>query len=83
MSTLLCTWKGVHKDANILKSRVHLATRLRLQAFQISPGRKFLRDLKKGTVDQVCLITNKKVAVMNEEHMKRPQSTEPKSAREE
>ena len=36
----------------------------------------FIRDLKGGTVDQVCLIAN-------EEHMTRPRSAEPKSAREE
>ena len=36
----------------------------------------FLRDRKGGTVDQVSLIANK-------EHMTRPKSTEPTSAREE
>ncbi|CAH0488356.1 unnamed protein product [Peronospora farinosa] len=43
----------------------------------------FLRDLKGGTVEQVCLITNEVVTVANEEHMARPRSAEPKSAREE
>ncbi|CAI5701510.1 unnamed protein product [Peronospora effusa] len=31
-----------------------------------------LRDLKGGTVEQVCLITNEVVTVANEEHMARP-----------
>ena len=43
----------------------------------------FLRDLKGGTVEQVCLITNEVVTVANEEHMARPRTSEPKSAREE
>ena len=43
----------------------------------------FLRDLKGNTVKQVCLITNEVVTVANEEHMARPRSAEPKSAREE
>ena len=34
-------------------------------------------------MEQVCLITNDVVTVANEEHMARPQSAEPKSAREE
>ena len=43
----------------------------------------FLRDLKGGTVDQVCLITNEEGTSTNEEHMTRPRRAEPKSAREE
>ena len=43
----------------------------------------FLRDLKGGTIEQVCLITNEVVTETNEEHMTRPRYAEPKSAREE
>ena len=43
----------------------------------------FLRDLKVGTVEQVCLITNEVVTETNEEHMTRPHRAEPKSARKE
>ena len=57
-------------------------------AFSVTslPGlswKHFLRDLKGGTVEQVCLITNEAVTVTDEEHMTRPRSAEPKSAREE
>ena len=42
----------------------------------------FIRDLKKDTVDQVWLNVNEVGTVTNEEHMKCPRSSEPKSARE-
>ena len=43
----------------------------------------FLRDLKGGTVEQVCLVTNEVTHEPNEELMTRPRSAEKKSAREE
>ena len=43
----------------------------------------FLRDLKGGTIEQVCLITNEVVTETTEEYMTRPRCAEPKSAREE
>ena len=45
--------------------------------------KNFLRDLKGGTIEQVCLITNEVVTETSEEHMTRPRRAEPKSAREE
>uniref|UniRef100_A0AAV1T012 Uncharacterized protein n=1 Tax=Peronospora matthiolae TaxID=2874970 RepID=A0AAV1T012_9STRA len=43
----------------------------------------FSRDLKGGTVEQVCLVFNEVTHGPNEERMTRPQSAEQKSAREE
>uniref|UniRef100_A0AAV1VM28 Reverse transcriptase domain-containing protein n=1 Tax=Peronospora matthiolae TaxID=2874970 RepID=A0AAV1VM28_9STRA len=43
----------------------------------------FLRDLKGGTVEQVCLVTNEVNYEPNEERKTRPRSAEQRSAREE
>ncbi|CAI5727328.1 unnamed protein product [Peronospora farinosa] len=53
--------------------------RLPLQVFQGFPGNISYVTLREA----LCLITNKVVTVANEEHMARPRSAEPKSAREE
>uniref|UniRef100_A0AAV1TQ33 Reverse transcriptase domain-containing protein n=1 Tax=Peronospora matthiolae TaxID=2874970 RepID=A0AAV1TQ33_9STRA len=43
----------------------------------------FSTDLQRGTVEQVCLVTNEVTYEPNEERMTRPRSAEQKSAREE